>query len=214
MAKRLGPARPRAITWKGAGAWLIFSHVRQVNFSRTCWITFHWRGMTSSVSVMSSPSLESLVEPQHAQAVGPGTRTRSRGRCGGNGFGPGLAGRGRRTQRARPAGLGGGLLGRDLVFGGRRFAVFQLELHLIKQLAPALGAAAIALPPHLLDGELEKRTQGLGAGGMGRRPRGCGLGTRSLRLRVNAGGTFNGKEPFEAFQIVRQVVNRRRHDCE
>ena len=25
MAKRLGPARPRAITWKGAGAWLIFS---------------------------------------------------------------------------------------------------------------------------------------------------------------------------------------------
>lgn len=112
------------------------------------------------------------------------------------------------------AGLGGGLLGRDLVFGGRRFAVFQLELHLIKQLAPALGAAAIELPPHLLDGELEMRNQGLGAGDMGRRPRGCGLGTRSLRLRVNAGGTFNGKEPFEAFQIVRQVVNRRRHDCE
>ena len=39
---------------------------------------------------MSSPSLESLVEPQHAQAVGPGTRTRSRGRCGGNGLHTGL----------------------------------------------------------------------------------------------------------------------------
>jgi hypothetical protein len=41
MAKGLGPARPLAITWKGAGAWLIFSHTRQVNFSRTYWITFH-----------------------------------------------------------------------------------------------------------------------------------------------------------------------------
>ena len=47
----------------------------------------------------------------------------------------------------------------------------------------------------------------------GRRPHGRGLGARSLRLCVNARGAFNGKEPFEAFQIVRQVVNRRRHGC-
>ena len=39
IANRLGPAQPRAITWNGAGAWLIFSQSRQVNFSRTCWIT-------------------------------------------------------------------------------------------------------------------------------------------------------------------------------
>jgi hypothetical protein len=45
------------MTWNGAGAWLIFSQSRQVNFSRTCWITFHRRGITSSVSLMSSPSL-------------------------------------------------------------------------------------------------------------------------------------------------------------
>ena len=34
IASRLGPAQPLAITWNGAGAWLIFSQSRQVNFSR------------------------------------------------------------------------------------------------------------------------------------------------------------------------------------
>ena len=37
-------------------------------------MTFHCRGMTSSVSVMSSPSLDSRAPPQQAQAVGPGTK--------------------------------------------------------------------------------------------------------------------------------------------
>jgi hypothetical protein len=36
------------------------------------------------------------------------------------------------------------------------------------------------------------RDQRLGAGDIGRRPRGCGLG-------IDARGAFNGKEPFEAF---------------
>jgi hypothetical protein len=65
IASRLGPAQPRAMTWNGAGAWLILSQSRQVNFSRTRWITFHCRGITSSVSLMSSPSLRSRVPPQH-----------------------------------------------------------------------------------------------------------------------------------------------------
>jgi hypothetical protein len=63
---------------------MIFSQARQVNFSRTVWITFHCRGTTSSVSVIVSPSFASLP-PQHGQAVGPGITTRSRGRCAGNG---------------------------------------------------------------------------------------------------------------------------------
>ena len=75
---------PRAMTWNGAGGWVILSQRRQVNFSRTVWITFHCRGTTSSVSVMSSPSLASLP-PQHGQALGAGITTRSRGRCAGNG---------------------------------------------------------------------------------------------------------------------------------
>jgi hypothetical protein len=57
-----------------------------VNFSRTCWITFHWRGITSSVSVMSSPSLRRRGLPQHWQAAGLGSTTRSRGRCSGKGW--------------------------------------------------------------------------------------------------------------------------------
>src|ERR1700752_701157 len=86
IANKLGPAHPRARTWNGAGAWLIFSQSRQLNFSRTCWITFEDFGMTSSVSVMSSPSLDSRAPPQQAQAVGPGMITRSRGRWSGNGL--------------------------------------------------------------------------------------------------------------------------------
>jgi hypothetical protein len=43
------------------------SQARQENFSRTCAITFHWRGISSSVSVTSSPILRSLSSPQHGQ---------------------------------------------------------------------------------------------------------------------------------------------------
>ena len=68
------------------GGWAIASHCRQENRSRTVWITFHWRGTTSSVSVTSSPSFDSFVEPQHGQLAGAATTTRSRGRCSGNGF--------------------------------------------------------------------------------------------------------------------------------
>ena len=51
-----------------------------VNFSRMCWITFQdFVGMTSR-------SLDSRDPPQQAQAVGPGTIRRSRGRCSGNGL--------------------------------------------------------------------------------------------------------------------------------
>ena len=86
MARRLGPAKPRGVTWNGAGGWVIVSQSRHENFSRTVWITFHWRGITSSVSVMSSPSFDSFVEPQQGQLSGAGITTRSRGRCSGNGL--------------------------------------------------------------------------------------------------------------------------------
>ena len=52
-------------------------------------MTFHCRGITSSVSVTSSPSLRK-IPPQHGQAAGPGRTTRSRGRCAGNGARTGL----------------------------------------------------------------------------------------------------------------------------
>ena len=80
LASRLGPAQPRGVGWKGAGGWLIFSQSRQVNFSRMVWITFHCRGMTSSVSVMSSPIFTMRVDPQQVQEAGASTTTRSRGK--------------------------------------------------------------------------------------------------------------------------------------
>jgi hypothetical protein len=86
MASRLGPAQPRGMTWNGAGGSLMLSQSRHVIFSRTFWMTFHWRGITSSVSVIVSPSLRSRVPPQQAQVVGAGMTTRSRGRCSGNGW--------------------------------------------------------------------------------------------------------------------------------
>jgi acetamidase/formamidase len=45
MASRFVPAKPRGVTWNGAGGCVIFSHSRQENFSRTVWITFHCRGI-------------------------------------------------------------------------------------------------------------------------------------------------------------------------
>src|SRR6266550_2361658 len=72
IANRLGPAKPREIAWNGAGGCVIVSHDRQLNFSRTCSVTNHCRGTTSSVSVTSSPILESLVPPQQGQYVGAG----------------------------------------------------------------------------------------------------------------------------------------------
>ncbi len=83
MARRLGPAHPRGMTWNGAGAWLIRSQSRQVNFSRTISTTFQQRGIDSSVRVTSSPSLRSLTLPQHSHALGGSTTTRSLGRCSG-----------------------------------------------------------------------------------------------------------------------------------
>jgi hypothetical protein len=47
IAKKFGTAKPHGVTWKAAGGCAIFSQTRQVNLSRTVWITFHWRGITA-----------------------------------------------------------------------------------------------------------------------------------------------------------------------
>lgn len=66
-SQKFGPAHPRGVEWKGAGGLLIFSQARHVNFSRMVWINVHCWGMTSSVSVMSSPILTMRSEPQQDQ---------------------------------------------------------------------------------------------------------------------------------------------------
>jgi hypothetical protein len=67
VCEQAGPARPRAIGCDGAGGCVIASQDRHENFSRTCWMTFHCRGITSNVSVTSSPSL-CRTPPQHGLA--------------------------------------------------------------------------------------------------------------------------------------------------
>src|SRR3954467_5781723 len=88
--------------WKGAGGWVTVSQERQENRSRTVWMTFHLIGSTSSVSVMSSPSLDSLP-PQQGQAAGGGSTTRSRGRWAGRGARTGWPGGGLLGRRERPS---------------------------------------------------------------------------------------------------------------
>src|SRR3546814_16849852 len=92
MARKLGPAQPRGTTWNGAGGWVTASQSRQENFSRTVWTTFHWRGITSSVSVTSSPSFDSRAPPEAGQEEDEGRTTRSAGRGSGNGLGAGAMG--------------------------------------------------------------------------------------------------------------------------
>src|SRR5262245_27798218 len=181
MASRLGPAKPRGRTWNGAGVCDIASQARQVNFSRTYCTTFHCRGTDSSVSVTSSPSLASLVEPQHAQAVGPGTMTRSRGRCAGNGLREGFSRVKPRTavvSLAEAATFSG-----ELVLGGGGFEFLQFELQLFEKPHLAFTARAVNLPPHLLDRQPQMRDQGRGARCLGTRPRKISLACANQPLK-------------------------------
>jgi len=59
VASSCGPMKPHGVAWNGAGIWLIASQSRQVNFSRTVSISLKRRGISSSVSVTSSPSFDS-----------------------------------------------------------------------------------------------------------------------------------------------------------
>ena len=60
--QQIRPGTAARVGWNGAGGWVIVSQARHENFSRTVWITFQWRGITSSVSVISSPSLASFAD--------------------------------------------------------------------------------------------------------------------------------------------------------
>jgi len=143
-----------------------------------------------------------------ARASGrPGTITRSRGRCRGNGLRTGLRRVCSGTSVVSPPVFAAAISAASSSSAAAASRSSQLELHLIQdllidKLASAFGTAAIELPPHLLDGELEMGDQRLGAGDIGRRPRGCSLSARSLRLGVNARDALGGKEPLEVFQIV------------
>jgi hypothetical protein len=102
--------------------------------------------MTSSVSVMSSPSLRSRGLPQHRQTFGPGSTIRSLQM-----LGKGLARRALAGKGCHIGGLGHGPLGRDLVLGRRTLELLEGQLHLVEQLHGAFRALAIELARQLGD---------------------------------------------------------------
>src|SRR5690348_14191712 len=118
-------------------------------------MTFHLMGSTSSVSVVSSPSLESLP-PQHGQAVGDGRTTRSRGRW---------AGAGRAVWAAGAALLVSCLLRLGGVLARSCHQLTEFELQLVDQLAAAFGGSTVLTALELGDEQLEVRDHCLSIGG-------------------------------------------------
>ena len=137
------PPNPAGSHGTVRGLCKIFSQSRQVNFSRTVWTTFQLRGITSSVSVMSSPSLES--RSRAATATDLGRRNHHA-----------LARQMLRERLARwpPAserldcrGLRGCLFGGELVLARARLQLLELQLQLVEQARLALRALAVDLAP-------------------------------------------------------------------
>jgi hypothetical protein len=133
------------------------SQARQVNFSRTVWTTFHWRGMTSSISVAR-------------QACGQRTPHR-------------LATDERMDIRAARIGLRNGCG----ILGGLGFQFLELQLHLVDQLAAAFGGGTVLVVPEFGDHQLEMRHHRLGSRGSGLRFPACRLfSSKRCAQRVDA----------------------------
>jgi hypothetical protein len=89
---------------------------------------------------MVSPSLARRALPQQVQAVGPGTMTRSRGRCSENGL---RDGRSRvNGERGDIGSFGGGHFCRQFVLGGAHVQVFEFQRYLVQQARGAFRAWA------------------------------------------------------------------------
>ena len=179
MAIRLGPAHPRGMVWNGAGGWLIFSQALQVNFSRTVWITFHWRGMTSSVSlaiVLEPMAHQWLAILAHLHdTVRPAARA-GRGSLDHHTLARQMFGERFAHRLARREGAhGAGLVLRRCLFSGQRilgcrgFQVFKLQFQLIDQPRTALGGDAVFVAAQLGDLQLQFLNHRLGAGRQGAR---------------------------------------------
>ena len=139
---------------------MIVSQPRHEKRSRTVWITFHWRGITSSVSVTSSPSFDSLFEPQHGHADGAAMTMRSRGKCAGNGF---RAGRRRSKYATWLDDAVRSAVSSSSVAAAS--ASLELQFQLFEQALLALRAHAVQRALQLLDFQLQMSDQRVGLGG-------------------------------------------------
>lgn len=177
------------------------SQARQLNFSRTVWITFHWRGP------LARDDLQGLSDVL-AQLGQFAAARRARARAGQHhavarqirgqwrAHWP-LAGEALDHGVGQP-GLGRSGFGGALILGGGGFHILQLQFQLVEQLAPPLGGGAKAVAPELGDLQLEVGDQRLGS----HRP--C-LGGQARGLRLGQ----RGSQPFDGFG-----GRGRRHDHE
>ena len=176
---------------------------RHETFSRTVWMTFHARGMTSSVSVTSSPSFDRREPPQAGHEHGAGMTTRSRGRCSGKW----LPDRPLALERRDAGGVGRNDLGGEAVLAGVGFEIFEMKLHLLEQATAALGARAVLLAPKPGDLQLETRDDRLNGALAGDRTGGARLGLVGTLQR-------SGEQRLERSNIVRKGRNSRCHEGE
>ena len=119
-------------------------------------MTFHERGITSSVSVTSSPSFDRRVPPQAGQTHGAGKDDALARQMLGKRLPRGTL----VLERGDAGRLAGGRLGCQIILAGVGFEIGERQLHLIEQATAALGARAILLAPELRDLQLEMGDQG------------------------------------------------------
>src|SRR4249920_2184390 len=129
MANRLGPAKPRGVTWNGAGGWVIVSHSRHENFSRTVCITFHCRGITLQ---RLSDVLAELRQLRRA-AAGAALRRRDHGALARQMLGERLTRRSPALERLYRLSPVRSLFGNQLVLSRGHFQIFELKLHLLQK---------------------------------------------------------------------------------
>ena len=201
-------AQPLAITWKGAGAWLIFSQSRQVNFSRTVSITFHWRGgrFQGLGHVFAQ-----LAQAVSATAVARGRRLNDHPLAR-KVFRKGIPFGALAFEPRHRGDLGDGDLGGQLIFGGTCFQFLELERQLIDEKGRPLRARAVELTLQLGDPQLLVRDHGQ----VGRRF-GSGDGEFSgsdvtLRSDFPHLGALDRQRGFQRVDIVRKVGKGGVHD--
>ena len=149
--QKLGPVKPRGVTWNGAGGCVIVSQFRHENFSRTVWITFHCRGNHLQRLGDVLAQLRQLRRAAAGTARGRGDHDALARHV----VGERLARRPLALERFHRLCPRRRLLGGELILGRGRLELFELQFHLIEQPRRALRTGAIELAAQLLDLELE-----------------------------------------------------------
>ncbi len=164
---------------------MIRSHARQLNFSRTVWITFHCRGIDLQ---RLGHILAELDQPALTARADGGRRDddafarQMRWQRAPHRLAPGEA-----SDRAL-ARIGRRVLGGSGVLGGARFQFLELQLQLVEQPAPVLRRRPEPLALQLGDQELQMRHHGFGAG--------C------TRLGLDPGRTLGEERRFQRRDVV------------